>query len=160
MPVHHPEKQPSHGLLPYNLPGKYRLSTVRLEQLQIFTASYPILVTDDDTMSRALHRAIFDQYGLKLVETRASADALRICQTQPISLVISDIMKPHMNGLEMLQYLRSDARTELIPFIFVTATSGTRDTAFRFGADAFIRKPFHPQELLREVWRLLSKRIK
>lgn len=160
MPVYHPEKHHPRGLPPYRILAKYRLSAVQLKQLQIFTASYPILVTDDDPMSRGLHHAIFDQYGLKLIETRSSADALRICQTQSISLVISDIMKPHMNGLEMLQSLRSDPHTEHIPFIFVTAANGTRDMAFQFGADAFIRKPFHHHELLWEVWRLISKRIK
>jgi response regulator RpfG family c-di-GMP phosphodiesterase len=108
VPAYHPEKQENHNLSRHNILGKHRLSTFQLEQLRNFTASHPVLVTDDDTMSRALYRAIFDQYGLNLIETRSSADALHTCQTQPISLVISDIMKPHMNGLEMLQMLRSN----------------------------------------------------
>ncbi len=160
MSVYHSEKQNHRVLSLHSLVGKRRLSTFQIELLRDFTASYPVLVTDDDMMSRALHRAIFEQHGLRLVETRSSDAALEICQTQPISLVISDIMKPNMDGLEMLQYLRTDPRTEHIPLIFVTATNGTHDAAFQYGADAFIRKPFHPQDLLVEVWRLLSKRIK
>lgn len=160
MPVYYPEKQNHRNLPLHGVLGKPRLSTLQFEQLQDFTASHPVLVTDDDSMSRALHRAIFNQYGLNVIETRSSDSALEICQTQRISLVISDIMKPHMDGLEMLQYLRADPRTEHIPLIFVTATTGTRDVAFQFGADAFIRKPFHPQDLLVEVWRLLPKQIK
>lgn len=155
-----PDQQNPHRL-PLRIPfGKRRLSPFQLEGFQFLTAAYPILVTDDDMMSRALHRAILDQYTLRVVEARSSADALKICQSQSISLIISDIMKPHMNGLEMLQYLRDDSRTEHIPLIFVTATTGSRNLAFQLGADSFIRKPFHPHELLWEVWRLLSKQIK
>jgi CheY-like chemotaxis protein len=160
MPISLPEQHnPQH--LPLRTPfGKRRLTGLQLEQLQFITLAHPILVTDDDMMSRALHRAILDQYALRMIETRTSADALSICQTQSVSLVISDIMKPHMDGLEMLRHLRADSQTEHIPLIFVTATAGTQDTAFQLGADSFIRKPFHPNELLWEVWRLLSKRIK
>jgi two-component system sensor histidine kinase/response regulator len=160
MPVYFPDQQHTRRVPLYSIFGNRRLSAFQLSQLRAFTADYPLLVTDDDTMSRALHRAIFDQYDLRVVETRSSVDTLDICRKQPIALIISDIMKPHMDGLEMLQYLRADPRIEHIPLIFVTATTGTREIAFQLGADSFIRKPFHPHELLWEVWRLLSKRIK
>jgi len=160
MPLQYSENHNKHGVFLYTIPAQPRLSTWQYEWMQDFTAKNPILVTDDDPMSRALHRAIFEQHGLTIIETRSSVDALDVCLQQPISLIISDIMKPQMDGLVMLQNLRSDPRTNHIPLIFVTAANRIQDTAFEFGADSFIRKPFHPQVLLREVWRLLSKRIK
>jgi CheY-like chemotaxis protein len=163
MPAQYPAKHGPHVFSPANISSnleKPRLFTHQLERLQVFTMSYPVLATDDDSMSRALHRSIFDQHGLVLIDTHSSIDALHICKTQAISLVISDIMKPHMDGLEMLHDLRADSLTRHIPLIFVTATNHTEEIAFQTGADAFIRKPFHPDELLWAVWRLLSNRIK
>lgn len=107
-----------------------------------------------------LCRTIFERIGLQVVDTWSPLDAIHICQTHPVALVISDIMKPEMDGFQMLEHLRSDPRTAHIPVIFVTATSGTREMAFMAGADGYLLKPFHPNEILVEIWRLLSKTIK
>ena len=137
-----------------------RLSTRQIQLLQIFTASRPILVSDDDPMSRLLYRSIFEHAGLTHLETRSSSDALEICRKQPISVVISDILKPHMSGLQMLEDLRQHPRTRYIPLIFVTGMVNTEDIAWQSGADGYLQKPFHPNALLVEIWHLLSNKIK
>ncbi len=136
-----------------------RLVTWQLERLRIHTARYPLLVTDDDPMSRTLYRALFQHDGLTHVDTRDSREALRICQMQPISLVISDIMKPHMDGLEMLERLRTTPATQLIPLLFITGSSSLRDMAIQASANGFLTKPCHPNEILHEIWRLLQDKM-
>jgi CheY-like chemotaxis protein len=136
-------------------PSALRPAPWQIERLQAHTLSYPILVTDDDTMSRTLYRALFQHDSLTHLDTRDSAEALRICRSQPVSVVISDIMKPKMDGLQMLQHLRADPATSHIPLLFVTGSSRMRETALQAGADGFLCKPCHPNEILQEIWRLL-----
>ena len=117
-----------------------------------------VLVTDDDDKIRELVRLILERRGgLKVVDTGDSGEAIRICLTQPISLVISDILKPYMSGLTILEALRSNQTTQHIPFMFLTASGLDRHvTAFELGANDYMTKPFLPQEFLSRVWRLLA----
>jgi two-component system phosphate regulon response regulator PhoB len=114
-----------------------------------------ILATDDETGMLSLYRHMLESEGLRLYLTVDSWEALEICRTQPIALIISDIMKPHMNGLEMVAELRADPRTRHIPVIFVSARADSAEAAFRLGAASFIHKPFHPLELMLEIRRVL-----
>ena len=121
---------------------------------------YRVLVTDDDDKVRELERLILERHGgLKVVDTGDSEEAIRICFTQPISLVISDILKPYLSGLTVLEALRSNPTTRHLPFMFVTASGLDRHTsAFELGANDYLTKPFMPQEFLSRVWRLLAWR--
>jgi CheY-like chemotaxis protein len=121
---------------------------------------YQVLVTDDDNRLRALERLILERNGgLKVIDTGDSEEAIAICQAQPISLVISDILKPRMNGLVILKALRSDPATQHVPFMFVTASGMDRHISpVELGANDYLPKPFLPQEFLSRVWRLLAWR--
>ena len=140
-------------------PSVPRLAHGQIEQLQRFTALYPLLVTDDETMARTLYRALFQHDRLTHLDTRSSQEALHLCEREPISLVISDIMKPRMNGIAMLHHLRSNPITRHIPVLFVTGSSQLRQTALQSGADGFITKPYHPNEMLQEIWRILAQHL-
>lgn len=132
------------------------LSVFQLKHLQTETEIAPILVSDDESMTRALYRAIFERVGLSCIEVWSAADVVRMCQEQPVSLVISDIRNQHMSGLDMLHALRQDPYTQHIPLLFVTATSGMRPIAFEMGANGYLSKPFVPNDLLLEIWRLIG----
>jgi CheY-like chemotaxis protein len=121
---------------------------------------YQVLVTDDDSRLRALERLILERNGgLKVIDTGDSDEAIAICQTQPISLVICDILKPRMNGLVILKTLRSNPATQHVPFMFVTASGMDRRVSpLELGANDYLPKPFLPQEFLSRVWRLLTWR--
>ncbi len=121
---------------------------------------YRVLVTDDDARSRSLERLILERNGgLTVVDTGDSEEAIAICRTQPISLVISDILKPRMNGLIILKALRSDPATQHIPFMFVTASGMDRHISpIELGANDYLAKPFLPLEFLSRAWRLLPWR--
>lgn len=136
-----------------------RLAASQAERLRSHTALHPILVTDDDAMSRTLYRALFQHEGLTHLDTRDSREALCLCRKHPVSLVISDIVKPNMNGLEMLERLRVDASTQHLPLLFITGSSHLREVAMHSGANGFLSKPCHPNEIMHEIWRLLQKEL-
>lgn len=73
-------------------------------------------------------------------------------------LIVSDIMMPEMDGMEMLQQLKSDQRYHKIPIVMLTAKtdSESRINSYKYGADGYIFKPFDLEELLFLVQNLLS----
>lgn len=111
-----------------------------------------ILVVDDNADMRGyLLRLLQDHW-----QVEAASDGVkaleRICQ-QPPDLVIADVMMPHMDGLELLSRLRSDAATAQIPVLLLSARAGEQASAggLRAGADDYLVKPFSRHELLARI---------
>jgi len=74
-------------------------------------------------------------------------------------LIVSDIRMPGMDGYELVRNLRASARTKLIPIVFLTAKDETTDriAGFRSGVDAYLTKPFEPDELVAVVANILKR---
>jgi DNA-binding NarL/FixJ family response regulator len=90
---------------------------------------------------------------------RRGAEALEcIAQSLP-DLIVSDIRMPGMDGYELVRNLRASARTRLIPIVFLTAKDETSDriAGFRSGVDAYLTKPFEPDELIAVVANILKR---
>ena len=108
-----------------------------------------LLVVDDDP---GLLLAVSDTLraeGYDVATARRGADALvRVAEALP-DLIISDIRMPGMDGYQLVRNLRSNARTRLVPIVFLSAKdeTGDRIQGFRSGVDAYIIKPFEPEEL-------------
>src|SRR5437763_4103053 len=114
-----------------------------------------ILLVDDDPGLRTLLRTTFEVADVDVVEAQ-SADAARkrIRAARP-NVIVLDVNMPGTTGLELCAELKADPRTSDIPIILLTgSTGGTRAAAKRAGADAFVRKPFSPLELLSVAERL------
>lgn len=77
-------------------------------------------------------------------------------------LIISDVMMPNMDGIQMLDQLKNDIRTSHIPVILLTAKSSvdSQIEGLKYGADLYITKPFHTDYLLASVDSLISNRKK
>ena len=118
-----------------------------------------LLVVDDDP---GLLLAVSDTLrseGYDVVTARRGADALvRVAESLP-DLIISDIRMPGMDGYQLVRNLRSNARTRLVPIIFLTAKDETADRVqgFRTGVDAYLTKPFEPEELAAVVSAILTR---
>ena len=118
-----------------------------------------LLVVDDDP---GLLLAVSDTLraeGYDVATARRGSDALvRVAETLP-DLIISDIRMPGMDGYQLAGKLRSNARTRLVPIIFLTAKDETADRieGFRTGVDAYITKPFDSEELAAIVASILDR---
>lgn len=140
--------------------GESRLLPVTSIDLRVLTASRPILLSDDTPAMLSLYRVILqERRGLAVVGTTDPYETLDLCRTRPFSLVVSDIMKPGIDGLEMLRRLRADPAMSYLPFMFATARSCSVEDLTHGGtlADDYLIKPFSPHEFLWRVERLLLR---
>lgn len=118
-----------------------------------------LLVVDDDP---GLLRAVAETLRAESYEVttaRRGADAL-VCIAESLpDLIVSDIRMPGMDGYELVRNLRASARTKLIPIVFLTAKDETADriAGFRSGVDAYLTKPFEPDELVAVVANILKR---
>ena len=117
-----------------------------------------LVVDDDPSLLLAVSETLLAE-GYQVITARRGAEALvRIAEVLP-DLIISDIRMPAMDGYTLVRNLRSNARTNLIPIIFLTAKDEIADriTGFRTGVDAYITKPFEPEELTAVVASILDR---
>jgi len=118
-----------------------------------------LLVVDDDPgLLRAVAETLRAE-GYEVTTARRGADALvSIAESLP-DLIVSDIRMPGMDGYELVRNLRASARTKLIPIVFLTAKDETTDriAGFRSGVDAYLTKPFEPDELVAVVANILKR---
>jgi CheY-like chemotaxis protein len=119
----------------------------------------PILHSDDEIGALMLTRIMLQRAGGRVVSLKDARQTLEYCRTQPVSLVLSDIMKPGMDGLEMLRQLKADSRTAAIPFVFLSARGDEQTIAYAFelGADAFLTKPILHWDVVGEIRRVLAR---
>lgn len=117
-----------------------------------------LVVDDDPSLLRAVAETLRAE-GYEVTTARRGAEALGcIAQSLP-DLIVSDIRMPGMDGYELVRNLRASARTKLIPIVFLTAKDETADriAGFRSGVDAYLTKPFEPDELLAVVANILKR---
>ncbi|MDQ3323368.1 MAG: response regulator transcription factor [Acidobacteriota bacterium] len=117
-----------------------------------------LIVDDEPKLLSAVALTLRDE-GFSIVTARSGAEALlRLTETLP-DLIVSDIRMPEMDGYQLAQTLRSNPRTELIPLVFLTAKDERKDRiiGFRNGVDAYITKPFDPEELIVIINNILNR---
>ena len=117
-----------------------------------------LIVEDNPDLRFFLRTCLSEQF--ELYEAKNGLDGLRQAQELVPDLIVSDLMMPEMDGYQMLQALRKEQLTVHIPVIILTAKADeeTRLQGFREGADAFLPKPFQPEELLLRIERILDVR--
>lgn len=115
-----------------------------------------ILVVDDQLQNIELLEAYLVPQGYEIVKAANGAEALALAAELP-DLILLDVMMPKMSGFEVLEKLRAEEKTRLIPVVMVTALHEVEDrvTALEAGCDDFITKPFDKLELLARVKSLL-----
>ena len=118
-----------------------------------------LLVVDDEPSLLRAVEVCLQAEGFDVATARSGGEALlSVAQTVP-DLIVSDIRMPGMNGYELAQHLRSSSRTQLVPIVFLTAKGETADRieGFRSGVDAYLIKPFEPDELIAVIKNIIDR---
>ncbi len=115
-----------------------------------------VLVVDDEKPLRDFVRRNLEVRNFRVETASNGLEALAIFNTQPIDLVIMDVMMPHLDGLETTRRIRQNS---LVPIIILTALGEESDKvrAFDMGADDYLTKPFGTGELLGRVKAVLRR---
>jgi response regulator RpfG family c-di-GMP phosphodiesterase len=119
-----------------------------------------LLLVDDDPGVRALLRATLDAVDVDVDEADDAATAAAAIERRPPDAVVLDVGMPGTDGLAFCARLKRDRQTKEIPIVVLSGSeSGTQRKALEAGAEAFLRKPFSPLELLAIVERLAGGRF-
>ena len=115
-----------------------------------------VLVVDDEKTIRDFVQKNLEIRGFRVILASHGVEALEVCNTQNIDLVILDIMMPRMDGLEATRRIR---QFSTVPIIILTALGEETDKvrAFDLGADDYLTKPFGVAELLARVKAVLRR---
>jgi two-component system chemotaxis response regulator CheY len=117
-----------------------------------------LVVEDSPTMRQLLVYALRRIPGLVAEEAGDGVEALKLlAQPPPPDIIITDINMPIMDGLKLVQRVRSDDRLRAIPIVIITTEGGAEDRAraLALGANAYITKPIKAMQVLRQVEELL-----
>ena len=138
-----------------------RLDDSETKEMLSKTYPYTILITEDDDEVRGfLERELSLHFKIRTVAN--GKDALRVLEEEEISLVVSDVMMPEMNGFELCRTIKSQLPFSHISVILLTALTDERQRIFGItgGADDYIQKPFHTDYVKIKIIHLLQERQK
>lgn len=119
-----------------------------------------LVVEDDPEMQNFISSQLGDAYSV--MNASNGKEALKILSENTISLVVSDVMMPEMNGFELCRTLKTNIEYSHIPIILLTAkaTIQSKIEGIELGADDYIEKPFSTEYLLARIANLLSNQEK
>ncbi|MEM6751565.1 MAG: response regulator transcription factor [Cyanobacteria bacterium P01_C01_bin.38] len=122
--------------------------------------STQLLLVDDEPGLREAVKDYLEASNFNVQVASNASDAWDWMQQNNPDLVISDIMMPQVDGYQFLKQLRDDTRFKTLPVIFLTAKgmTGDRIQGYQAGVDAYLPKPFDPDELVAIVENLLARR--
>ena len=111
---------------------------------------YQVLIVDDDPVHRGLEREILHSPKYAVSEASSGQQALAMLRTRSFDVVLLDKCMPGMDGDEVCRRIRGELGLELLPILMVTGNGDIDDLTLSLSAGArdFIRKPYHPGELL------------
>jgi len=117
-----------------------------------------LIIDDNEDIRTFLREAFRSEY--TIYEAPNGAEGLKIALEHTPNLILSDVMMPEMDGIELCNALKEDMRTSHIPILLLTAktTEETELEGLRMGADGYIRKPFRIEILRHKVANILATR--
>ncbi len=123
-------------------------------------AAATVLVIDDDPLHRALIGDQLKPAGFTVLEAVDGTEGLARTRVRHPDLILLDAIMPGLDGFATCERLKADPATRAIPVIFITGSPDRTVSrrAYRLGALACLRKPFHPETLLAMVLMGLSHR--
>lgn len=119
-----------------------------------------LLLVDDEPGLREAVQAYLEDSDFDVQVASNAVEGWELLQQQTPDLVISDVMMPKVDGYAFLKQMREDPRFKTLPVVFLTARGMTMDRiqGYQAGCDAYLPKPFDPDELVAIVTNLLERR--
>jgi DNA-binding response OmpR family regulator len=116
-----------------------------------------LVIEDNDDIRNYIVDSLSVQY--KILSAVNGKEGLEVAQKHIPNIIVSDIMIPEMDGIELCRKIKEDLRTSHIPVILLTAKDSTQDKeeGYESGADSYLTKPFS-STLLRRISNLLESR--
>ena len=120
-----------------------------------------ILVADDDAVTILFVKSLLEDRGHQVITAEDGATAIQLIRNERPDLVVTDLVMPFRNGLEILREIREDVRLKRIPVVVISMKGKEGDIVLGLeeGADDYIVKPFHALELVARIQRLLERRV-
>ena len=118
-----------------------------------------ILLVEDESDFRGALRMRLEAHGYDIIEAEDGAIGLDAARHQNPDLIILDVMLPKMDGFKVARLLKFDVKYKNIPLMMLTVMSQENDRKMgrSVGADAYLTKPYQPQELLDTISTLVAR---
>ena len=118
-----------------------------------------ILIVDDEMATLLPLKRSLESEGYIVIEACNGYEAIKKSKLEMPELIILDLMMPGMDGIEVCNQLKKDSLTERIPVIMLTARDEVRDKVkgLEMGADDYVTKPFHLNELEARIRNILKR---
>ncbi|GGH18589.1 hybrid sensor histidine kinase/response regulator [Sphingobacterium alkalisoli] len=138
------------------LPANHKREDTVLEKIEN-TRPTILLVDDNGDIVSMISRYLADDY--HILPAADAEQAWELLNTESVSLVVTDIMMPGKNGLQLIQEIRSDKSFKHIPVIVLSAqtTEKQQETGIQSGADVYLTKPFSLSLMRSHIVRLVKK---
>lgn len=122
--------------------------------------SITVLIVEDNSEMRGYLEKKLIGHNYKVIKASDGQEALDIMAENYVDIIVSDVMMPRIDGLELLRHVKADINFSHIPFVLLTAKTRMEDklSGLEAGADAYIEKPFSVEYLLATLGTLLRNR--
>jgi chemosensory pili system protein ChpA (sensor histidine kinase/response regulator) len=116
------------------------------------------MVVDDSITMRKVTSRVLENHALEVLTAQDGVDAIEKLHDRVPDLMLLDIEMPRMDGYQLLEHVRADARLRHVPVVMVTSRAGQkhRRKARGAGANAYMTKPYQEAELVEKVGELLD----
>lgn len=117
-----------------------------------------LLVEDNDELLEIMKRLLSHKY--RVLTAKNGQQAFNVIQKEDLDIVISDVMMPVMDGIELTQAIKNNKDYAQLPVILLTAKTqeADRNIGYETGADEYIAKPFKIQDLLLRIDNIIANR--
>jgi two-component system chemotaxis sensor kinase CheA len=117
------------------------------------TGELRVLLAEDSSITRAMMARLLKMFGYQVREAEDGARALRLLEEGDADLLITDIEMPNMDGIELIEKVRAQARWQRLPVVVLSTRGSPQDKqrAMSAGADAYLVKTDFSEGALRDV---------